>query len=278
MKRSENSFEFLGKINFGQYLPLHSPLHLADPRARIVAFFILLTGLTFAPRAIGLSLGVLVLGALYRLARVPLRLALSGLLAPLPFLIIIAGLQILFNPQQDSSPAWFSLGALVITPAGILSGVKILLRFAGLMMGLSLASFCLSTSELIRGLQYLLQPLTKIGLPARDGIMVIQIMLRFIPLLAISAERIARAQAARGGEWGSAQGSLLSRARQIIPLLVPLFLTGLRRAEILALAMDARGYNNPAARPTALIEMRFRFSDTYWVAGAFIICWLMILV
>jgi energy-coupling factor transport system permease protein len=278
MNRAANSFEFLGKINFGQYLPLQSPLHRSDPRARIIALIFVLAGLTFAPRPLGLLLGLGALAVGLRLGRIPFRFVLRGMLTPLPFLIIIALLQILFNPRLDVSPAWLTLGPIILTPAGLLAGLMILLRFTGLILGLGLASFCLSTSELIRGLQSLLSPLQKIGLPTRDGIMAVQIMLRFIPLLAISAERIARAQAARGGEWGSAQGSLVSRVRQVIPLLVPLFLTGLRRAEALALAMDARGYDNPAARPTALVEMHLRTSDFTLMATAFAIFWLLILI
>jgi energy-coupling factor transport system permease protein len=97
--------------------------------------------------------------------------------------------------------------------------------------------------------------------------MMVQVMLRFIPFLAMGAERIAKAQASRGADWGTRKGSVLQRVRQAFPLLVPLFLTGLRRAEALALAMEARGYAN-RSRHTSMIELKFRLKDALAVLAA----------
>jgi energy-coupling factor transport system permease protein len=90
--------------------------------------------------------------------------------------------------------------------------------------------------------------------------MSIQVMLRFIPFLAQAAERIAKAQASRGADWGTRQGGLLSRVRQAFPVIIPLFLTGLKKAENLALAMEARGYGSPGKR-TSMVEMKFGWKD-----------------
>jgi energy-coupling factor transport system permease protein len=116
-------------------------------------------------------------------------------------------------------------------------------------------------------LNALLRPLNAIGIPVSDFVMVIQITLRYFPLLAQSAERIAKAQASRGADWQPAGWNLVQRGRQIAPLIVPLFITSLRRAENMALAMDARGYGNLPAR-TSMAVLRFRSVDIIVLASA----------
>jgi energy-coupling factor transport system permease protein len=253
-------FEFLGRVTIGQYLPLDSILHRLDPRARILSFSIFLGALTFAPRPFGLILGLLVVLTGLWAGRIPLAYALRGLLPPLPFLLILAVLQIFINPYPDSAQILLAWGRLNITSSDLLAGGMLLLRFASLILGISLATFTLSTSELIGGLNSLLRPLARIGLPAQDFVTIVQITLRFLPFLAQSAERIAKAQAARGAAWSSGKSGLLQRVRQITPIIVPLFLTSLRRAENTALAMDSRGYGSQKTR-SSIIELQFKFRD-----------------
>jgi energy-coupling factor transport system permease protein len=107
----------------------------------------------------------------------------------------------------------------------------------------------------------LLRPLTALGLPTHAFVLMVQVSLRFLPLLAQEAERIAKAQASRGAEWGTGRGGLLRRARQALPLIVPLFLTALRRAERLAEAMEARGYHGGQGR-TSMVTLRWRAADS----------------
>ena len=204
------NFEFLRSMNIGQYLPLDSPIHRLDPRARLVAGAMLLGAVTFASRPVGLALGLAVFLAALGLARVPIRFALRGLLPPLPFLLVLALLQVFINPYPETTPIYFHIGSLAISGVDLWAGLALLMRFAGLILGLSLVSFCLSTSEMIYGLSALLRPLARAGLPVHDLVMMVQVTLRFLPLLAQSMERIAKAQASRGADWGTGRGGLLN--------------------------------------------------------------------
>jgi energy-coupling factor transport system permease protein len=270
------NFEFLRSVNIGQYLPLDSPIHRLDPRSRLIAGTLLLCAVTFASHPAGLFLGVSTFLAGLGLARVPMRFALRGLLPPLPFLLILALLQVFVNPYPETSPVYLHIWSLAISGIDLWVGAALLIRFTGLILGLSLIAFCLSTSEMIYGLSAILRPLTRLGLPVHDLVMMVQVTMRFIPLLAQSMERIAKAQAARGADWGSGRGGLFTRVRRVIPLIVPMFLVSLRRAELMALAMDARGYGR--AGRTSMIETHINWRDGFAVmislAIGFLIVWL----
>lgn len=259
-----NQFEFLPLITIGQYYPTGSILHRMDARAKLVVFAGMLIAATFTPSLVGslAALGVLLLGIL--LARVPFKTMLKGLLVPLPFLILIAMMQLLFFSPAAGSVVYMDWWIIHITQAGIWSAVLMFIRFINLIFCLSLFSFCISSSELITGLDHLLIPLRRIGIQTMDLVMVVQVMLRFLPLLAISAERIAKAQASRGAEWGTTKGGLVAQVRRVVPLLVPLLLTSLRRSESMALAMDARAYGLKDCR-TSVYELTYRGRDTVFV-------------
>ena len=259
-----SQFEFLPLVTIGQYFATGSPLHRMDARAKLAVFTGLILALTFTPSIIGLVLGIFILLIGIVIAKVPLHYALKGLLAPLPFLIFIALLQIFFFSSQLKTIVYFDWGPIHITLAGLWAALQLMLRFTALILCLSLMSFCLSTSELITGLDHLLSPLNKIGIKTMDFVMVIQVAMRFLPLLAQSAERIAKAQASRGAEWGVKSGGLAAQVKRVIPLIVPLFITSLRRAETLALAMDARAYGVKDKR-TSLYEHKFLWKDFWFV-------------
>lgn len=254
-----NNFEFLRYINIGQYLPTGSILHHLDARSRIVCSILLLAAFTFSVHLYGMLLGIAFILLLLMLGKIPLGFALKGLIAPLPFLAIIAILQVFFNPFQHAGAVLFQLGPVLISTSDLLAGILLIVRFAALILGLGLMSYILSTSELIHGLDSLLSPLRKIGLPTHDLVLMVQVTLRFLPYLAQAAEKIAKAQASRGADWGTRKGGLIARSRQVVPLLVPLFLISLRKAENLALAMESRGYSGE--NRTSMIEMRFKLKD-----------------
>lgn len=255
-----SDFEYLRNFPIGQVVPGDSPIHRLDPRARILLFSLVLGAAIFSIHPWGLLLALAMVVAGLRLARLPLKYALRSLLSPLPFLLILAALQVLFNALPDTGLVLLRIGPLAITPADLLAGGMLLLRFAVLVLGISFATQVLSTSELSHGIEELFAPLEKIGLPVHDGVMALVVAVRFLPFLAQSAERIAKAQAARGAEWAQGKGGLVGRVRMLLPLLVPVFVTSLRRAETMALAMDARGYAS-RAHPTALVELHFRRRD-----------------
>jgi energy-coupling factor transport system permease protein len=259
MNQSASQFEFLRTIPVGQYLPLDSVLHRIDPRARLMGYLLLLGSLTVTQRLEGILLGLVLILAGMVLGRIPLRYALRGLLTPLPFLLILAVLQVFFNPHLPGSPVVIAVGKVVISLADLGIGARLLVRFFALILGLGLASFTLSTSEISSGLNSLLTPLARLKLPVQDFVMMVQVTLRFLPLLAQTAERIAKAQASRGADW-NAKGNLFARVRQILPVIVPLFLISLHRAENMALAMDARAYGSAVVR-TSLAQFRFRWKD-----------------
>ena len=246
-------------MTVGQYLPTGSLIHRLDPRARLLAGLLLLIAVTAAPRWGGLVVALAALCVLLLVARIPVGYALKGLAAPLPFLALLAALQTLFGPR-DVAPLLVTWGPVAISPTSLLNGALLLARFAALILALSLTSFCISTAEIVHGLDALLAPFTKIGLPTHAFVLMVQVTLRFLPLLAQEAERIAKSQASRGAEWGTGRGGVLRRARQAFPLLVPLFLAGLQRAENLALAMQARGYQGGKGR-TTMVELRFQWAD-----------------
>lgn len=255
-----HNFEFLRMVNIGQYLPLDSTLHRLDARARILMYLLILMAATFTAQPAGLLFALLVVLILLSIGRIPLNFALRGLLPPLPFLLILAVLQVFVSIRPSSALPLFELGIFKIYASGLISAGMLLLRFCVLILALSLSSFTLSTSEMIHGLESLLTPFSRFGLPVHDLVMVLQVTIRFIPFLAIAAERIAKAQASRGAEWGVRRGNVFQRVRQIVPLIVPLFLTSLRRAETMALAMDARAYGSTPRR-TSMHTMHFGWKD-----------------
>ena len=152
------------------------------------------------------------------------------------------------------------LFGLRIFSAGIESAARLLLRFTVLMALLTVASATLSTLESIHALDLLLKPLRIAGINPNPLVMVVQIMLSFLPFLALSAEKIAKSQASRGANWDGRRGGLVARARRVLPLIIPLFINSLRQAETLADAMLARGFSEKRTR-TSLRELRFRLAD-----------------
>jgi energy-coupling factor transport system permease protein len=271
-----SSFEFLRNVTIGQYLPLGSLIHRLDPRTRLVAYTFLLAALTAATHPLGLLLALAGVLVLLSLAHIPLRHALRGLLAPLPFLLILAVLQVFFNAARGPSLVVLRVGPVAITLAGLILGGMLLLRFTAIILELSLASYTLSTNELTNALTELLRPLARLGLPVHDLVMIVQITLRFLPALAQTAEQIAKAQASRGADWEGRGFNVIRRARQVMVILIPLFVTSLRQAENLALAMDARGYGASNAR-TLRVELHFTWRDALFLAALVIFSGLVVL-
>lgn len=270
-----NNFDFLSKTTIGQYIPTDSILHHLEPGAKLIGFGTLILAITFSPSLIGVAIGLIASLIGLKIAKIPLRFALKGILIPLPFLIVIALIQIAFFPIQGQSML-YSLGPIQVSNLGLMSGLLLILRFSALILVISLMTFCVSTSEMIHGLQRILHPLNALGIHTMDFVMIIQIALHFLPLLALSAERIAKAQASRGAEWGIKSKGLLSRVKQIFPLLVPLFTISLTRAETMALAMDARAYGFKANR-TSMVEYSFGRRETLFLLIVLLIIVLMII-
>jgi energy-coupling factor transport system permease protein len=269
-ERRANEFEFMRGLPFGPYLPVDSPLHRLDPRTRILLVVLFMIALLAARHPLGLALCLAIILAGWRIARVPLEPLWRGWVSMLPLLLFLVGLQILFRVGDDPD-VLLRIGSLVISSADLLAGLAVLLRFSGFMAVLGLAAASLSESEITRGLEALLHPLSLLHIPIQDFVMAVQVTLRFFPLLAQTAERIAKAQASRGADWRPSGWNLIQRARQIAPVIVPLFVASLRRAENMALAMDARGYGSLPNR-TSVVTLHYHWEDGMALLGAIVAC------
>jgi energy-coupling factor transport system permease protein len=263
-----SEFEFQRRIAIGQYMPTDSPIHRLDPRTRLVAGLVLLLALSLTASLGGLLAGVGALLILLHLAQVPLRYGLNGLKAPLPFITLLAVIQALFAVQGGSGTLLWRWGPVRISTVSVLGGIALIVRFSALILTLSLLSTTLSTTELVRGLRSLLRPLGRVGFPVHDLVLMVQIALRFIPLLADETERIAKSQASRGANWGTGRGGPIQRTKQALPMLLPLFLTSLERAEAMALAIEARGYRSRGPRTSAM-TLTYHAADA--VAGVIVL-------
>ena len=228
----------------GQYVPVDSIVHRLDPRTKILAT-VLLLGVLFGVGAFaGLALLTAFLAGVALIARIGLRYLLRGI-RPLFWLLVFAVvLQVFFGePGGHPIARW---GPVVVTRENVTQAAFYGWRLILLVLSTTLMTLVTSPVEFTDGLERLLRPLQRVGVPAHDLAMMMTIALRFIPTLLEEAEKIMKAQMARGAEFS--RGSLATRARALIPLLVPLFVSAFRRADALAVAMEARCYRGGEGR------------------------------
>ncbi len=258
--------EFATYVPIGQYLPRDSAVHRLDPRTKIVATTALMIALFFVPRTppsfAGLGLFGAAILAWLAIGEIPLGFALRSL-RPVVFLLLLTVFLNTFFAGGELSRTLFTLGPLVATEAGLRTAAFIGLRLLLLVAVTSLLTFTTSPVELTDGVEWLLRPLRRLGVPGHELAMMMSIALRFIPTLLEETERIMKAQMARGAEF--TQGNVLRRARAMVPVLVPLMLSAFRRSEELALAMEARCYRGGEQR-TRMKELRWRVADGVAVA------------
>lgn len=239
-----SSFEYLRSIGIGYYYPGRSFLHARDARVKIVFFALLVLALTFTRSWVGLVFGI-ALGMLgFILSDITLKPSLKTIVGFAPFILLLFILQVLIHRPIENSTLLLSWRFLRVYDSGLMDGALMLLRFLALLLTLGLLTSVVSTLEMTHGLAMLLRPLEKIGVKTEGFVMVVQIMLRFLPLLAIRMEEIAKSQASRGAAWDSAKGGVWKRVRLVVPLIVPLFMSTLHQAERTADAMLCRGYGS----------------------------------
>ncbi len=239
-------FEFLRRVNIGIYLPTGSWIHRLDPRAKIVSFLFLVAAATLAG---GIPANLMLLGltlVLIAVARLPFGYAIAGIRPAIPFLVAIAFLDLVFAPSVASGPGCALLWrwwALSVTNCVLRLIVLIFVRFATLILLTSLLTSTTSTGDMGRGMESLLSPLNRIGVPGYELALIFSLTFRFVPSFALEAERLVKAQIARGADFGEGgRWRFVRRARALLPLTVPFFLMALQRAETMALAMEARGF------------------------------------
>lgn len=229
-------------ITLGRYLPGSSFLHRANPRFKLIILLFLLVGLFLVRTLAGLGLLLLLFLALSVAVRVPWRYLLGGLR---PLLYIILFTVIVYFFFTKGGLVLLRLGPLTVEQAGVRAGTFMIMRLLGLVVVTMLLTLTTTPLDLARGMEYYLTPLARIGFPAGEVAMIMTIALRFIPTISEESQRLLRAQMARGVDF---EGGFFSRARRFAPLMVPLFVSAFRRADDLALAMEARGYRTGAVR------------------------------
>ena len=233
----------MNNITIGQYFPGNSPLHRMDPRAKIGLTVALIAAIFIAQGFTAYAVYLAFILLCVKIAQVNLKMVLRGL-KPIFFIVIFTFiLNVLFQREGTSI---VELGFLRITYEGLRRAVFMALRLMLLVMASQLLTLTTSPISLTDGLERIMKPLEKVHFPAHELAMIMSIALRFIPTLMEETDKIMKAQKARGADFES--GNVLQRAKAMIPLLVPQIVSGFRRAEELAMAMEARCYRGGAGR------------------------------
>ena len=229
----------LSDITLGRYVQGRSRVHRLDPRTKIVCAVILMVSLLGSHSAISLCCTMGLIVAFTRLAGLP-----TGNLKPVaPLLLLTVCLHAWVTPGQIIAVVPWGLGEL--TRQGLMEGIYLATRFAAFVLGTALLTLTTSPLELADGLESILGPLRRFRFPVHEFAMTITIALRFVPILIDEADRLKKAQAARGADFG---GGPIKRVRSLLPLLMPLFVSAFTRADRLALAMEARCYRSNSER------------------------------
>lgn len=250
----------LRDITVGQYYPTTSFVHKLDPRFKILCAFAYITSLFMVDALTSYLIVLGFLGVAVHFSKVPVRYMLRGL-KPIMFIIIFAfTINIFLTPGE----VLVKFGFIKITLQGVIQALFMALRLIFLILGTSLLTLTTSPIELTDGLERLLGPLKKIGVPAHELAMMMTIALRFIPTLLEETDKIMKAQMARGADFES--GNVVARAKSLIPLLVPLFISAFRRADELAMAMEARCYRGGENR-TRLKVLKYTYRDIVALGG-----------
>ena len=241
-------------ITIGQYYPADSVLHRLDPRVKLIGTFAFLFSLFAGKGIISYIIATIFLGSMIKLSKVPFKMIIKGLKA----IIIILLITVSFNLFLTQGEVIFQLGFFKVTKEGISVAVFMGLRLIYLVMGASIMTLTTTPNDLTDGLESVLGPLKKIKIPVHEIAMMMSIALRFIPILMEETDRIMKAQKARGADFES--GNLIEKAKAMVPLLVPLFISAFRRANDLAMAMEARCYRGGEGR-TKMKPLRYEAAD-----------------
>ncbi|SHH45018.1 energy-coupling factor transporter transmembrane component T family protein [Tepidibacter thalassicus] len=223
-------------ITIGQYYPTNSIIHKLDPRVKLIGTFVFMASLFIINDFYPYSVVFFFLSVLLKLSKIPFKYIFKGL-KPIVFILMFT---FLINIFMIPGNVLYHIGPLKIYDEGLKQGSFMVLRLIFLVVGTSLLTLATSPIELTDGIEKLLNPFKKIGVPAHELAMMMTIALRFIPTLLDETDKIMKAQMGRGADFESK--NIISRAKNLVPLLVPLFISAFRRADELAMAMEARCY------------------------------------
>ena len=258
-------------ITIGQHYKADSPLHSMDARSKLVLTFLYIISLFLIESFVGYVLTIVFLGVVIKISKVPFKFMIKGLKS----LVIIIAFTVIINIfTYGGDTTLFTVWKFTATLEGVLFAIKMCLRILLLIIGSSLLTLTTTPIKLTDGIESLLKPLDKIGVPSHDIAMMMTIALRFIPTLLEETDKIIKAQQARGADFDT--GGLASKARALVPILVPLFISAFRRADELAIAMEARCYRGGENR-TRMNVMQITSVD-YVATGVFAVYFILIIV
>ena len=259
----------LREITIGQYYATDSLLHRLDPRVKIAGTLLYIISLFLVHHYIGLVVAALIFGVMVRMSNVPFRFIVKGLKPIMMMLVFTALLHLFCTPGK----AIFSLGVLHITIEGVQKCIFLTVRLTLMMIRSSLMTLTTTPNQLTDGIEQMLRPLRKLHIPVHEFALMMSIALRFIPILMEELDKIMKAQLARGADFES--GNFLHRLKNMLPILLPLFASAMRRANELAYAMDARCYHGGEGR-TKMKPLRYGYRDM--IGYISIVCYLIVLI
>ncbi len=242
----------LKDVTLGQYFPGDTPVHRLDPRTKILLLLLIIVGIFSTGGWVGYGLMILAVAVSMIVSRISPRNLFKGLKPMLFIILLTAALNLFYTDGTPVLPGW------PITWEGAARSAQMILRIVLLIASTFLLTYTTSPMELTDGMERLLTPLKKIGLPVHEITMMMSMALRFIPTLIEETDKIMSAQKARGADFEN--GSLLRRARALLPILVPLFVSSFRRADELAVAMESRCYHGGGGR-TRMKQLHFATRD-----------------
>ena len=242
-------------ITIGQYYPAKSILHRLDPRVKLICTLLYLVSLFLFRSVPGYIVATIFLAIIIKISTVPFSYIVRGL-KPIVMLLMITVLFNLFLTRDGE--VLFHAWIFTITEGGLITAVYMAIRLIYLIIGSSLMTFTTTPNELTDGIEALLHPLNRIHVPVHEVAMMMSIALRFIPILLEETDKIMKAQIARGADLES--GNMIQKAKSMIPILVPLFVSAFRRANDLAMAMEARCYRGGEGR-TKMKPLHYQKKD-----------------
>jgi energy-coupling factor transport system permease protein len=254
----------LKDITIGQYYPADSILHKLDPRVKFIGTIVFIVSI-FLVQTWGYLICTGFLVSMIIISKVPFKFMIRGMKAILFLLIFTAVMNLLLTQGE----VLWSFGILKITKEGIFTAIFMALRFTYLILGASLMTLTTTPNKLTDGLEKLFTPLKVIHFPVHEIAMMMSIALRFIPIIMEEADKIMKAQMARGADFEN--GNIIKKAKAMIPILVPLFVSSFRRANDLALAMEARCYHGGKGR-THMKPLKYKGADgaAYFVIALYL--------
>lgn len=259
-------------ITLGQYYSCDSIIHKMDPRTKILWTLFYMVMLFMVESIYSYVAIILFTAVIIRASHIPIKFMLRGL-KPILFLVIFTALLNLFLVNEGK--VIFEKGIFSITEGGVSMASKMSVRIILLIMGTSLLTLSTTPTVLTGGMESLLSPLKKIGVPVSVFVMMISIALRFIPTLLDETDKIIKAQTSRGADFE--HGNPFKRIKAMIPILIPLFVSAFRRADELAVAMECRCYNSDVSR-TSYRRLRFGKNDLTALCFCIIMMWILVLI